>query len=162
MKSKIILAFLLSYTSLSAQDTAKIVAKFRIVESIHNGRLLSAFEQERKGVIYIHYNKENILELSNISLKNASYSTGRLTNKMTDSVFSSNYKLVKIKSQYNWKYFNSYNNKKGSAIITLIEESTNYGNAFQLIMILGKNNKIIYKGFKIDETSQYVIPKTIF
>ncbi len=162
MKLNIIVIFLLANTCLLGQDTSKIVSKFRIVESMHNKRILSDFDQERKGVIYIHYNKENVLHLSNISLKDASFSTGELLNIKIDSTFSSYKKLIKTKAQYTWNYSNSYNKKKGSALVTMIEETTNYGNTFQMTMSLGKNNKIIYKGFKIDETTQYIIPKTIF
>ena len=157
----IIFAFSFFYSQFTfGQDTAKIISKYRIVESWHDNQVLSSFDQERKGELYIHYNQKNQLSLSNISVQSGTYSTGTIilikadtTEKYGKHIFTSNYW---------WTYHNSYDNDKGVAMIHMTEEETNYGLTFKIELVLNKRNKIIYKGFKMDAINEYIIPKTIF
>lgn len=148
------------YTYTFSQDTSKIIYKYRIIESWHDGQVLSSFDQERKGELFIHYNKKNQLCLSNISMRSGSYSTGLLTQLKRDT-FIKNGKRG-INSSYNWSYYNTYDKDKGAAKVHLTEEETNYGMTFKMVIHLSKTSKIIYKGLKIESANEYIIPKTIF
>lgn len=163
MKFILSLVLIILFPPLFCQDTSKIISKYRIVDSWHNGNFLSSFDQERKGELCIHYDQKNQLSLSNISVQDSSYSTGKLVELKFNNAFNLNKSKTKSQVQYLWYYSNSYNKNKGVAKITLIEEETNYGRAFQMTIIHNKNKeKIVYKGFKIDESNQYIIPKTLF
>lgn len=153
----IILAF-----QLYGQDTTKILSRYRIVESFHGKENYSDFEQKRKGVIFIHYNKDSKLYLSNISLDSGSFSTGLLTLLENDTIYINTTKRLKVKSVYNWLFTNSYDKEKGNAKINLIEEDSNYGKIFTMTIFLKDNEEIVYKGFIIDKINDFIIPKTIF
>lgn len=148
------------YTYTFSQDTSKIISKYRIIESWHDGQVLSSFDQERKGELFIHYNQKNQLCLSNISMKSGSYSTGLLTQPKRDTAIINDNSL--INSYYIWSYHNTYDKNKGVAKVHLTEEETNYGMTFKMVINLSKNSKIIYKGFKVSPSNMYIIPMTIF
>lgn len=157
----IIFAFSFFYSQLTfGQDTAKIISKYRIVESWHDNQVLSSFDQERKGELYIHYNQKNQLSLSNISVQSDAYSTGPISLLKADTTEKNGKHF--FTSNYRWAYYNSYDKHTGIAIVNLIEDETNYGLTFKMELVLNKRSKIIYKGFRIDETNEYIIPKTIF
>lgn len=160
---KMLALFLLltTFVKLSnAQDTSKNISRYRIIESWHDGKDLSSFDQERKGELYIHYNQKNQLSLSNISVQSDTYSTGPISLIKADTTEKSGKHI--LTSNYRWAYYNSYDKQTGIAIVNLIEEETNYGLTFKMELVLNKRSKIIYKGFKIDATNEYIIPKTIF
>ena len=158
-KINITLLLLLIIKTFYAQDTSKIVSRFRILESWHDGKDLTSFDQERKGELCIHYDQKNQLSLSNISVQSGSYSIGILTQLKKDTVVKNGKK--NINSSYKWNYHNTYDKEKGVAKVNLIEEETNYGMSFKMELYLSNTNKIIYKGLKIESGNEYIIPKTI-
>ena len=157
----VLLIIIISISKLYGQDTTKILSKYRIVESYHGKENYSDFEQKRKGVIFIHYNKDAKLYLSNISIDSGSYSTGLLTLLKNDTIHISNTKRIKVKSIYDWLFTNSYDKVRGRAKIDLIEEDSNYGKIFTMTIFLKDNDEIVYKGFKMDKINDFIIPKTI-
>lgn len=159
-KIKLIIVLVFLNNSLYSQDTSKIISRYRIIESWHDGQDLSNFDQERKGELHIHYNQKNQLSLSNISVQSGTYSTGPISLIKADT--TEKYGKHIFTSNYWWTYHNSYDNDKGVAMIHLTEEETNYGATFRMELVLNKRSKIIYKGFKIDTINEYIIPKTIF
>ncbi len=157
MKYLLLILFIYSSNSLLCQDTSLIISKYKIVVSIHGNENFSKFDQDRQGYLIFHYDKLNNLNLTNISVESGSYSTGKIyliANKiLKDSA---------IQSLYKWDFRNSYDKEKRTVKINLSEQKTNYGYNFVMTLFLAKNEKLIYKGFKVDKSNQYIIPKTIF
>jgi len=157
VKYLLLILFICTSNSLLCQDTSLIISKYKIVVSIHGNENLSKFDQDRQGYLIFHNDKFNDLNLTNISFDSGSYSTGRIYSVGDKTLTDSS-----IQSTYKWNFRNSYDKETGSVSIKLSEQKTNYGYNFEMILFLANNEKIIYKGFKVDESNQYIIPKTIF
>ncbi len=152
----LIISLLFSFV-LYAQDTTRIIAKYKIIESFHGDDNLSKFDQDRQGYIFIHYDKFNKLNLSNVSFDSGSFSTGPIY-LISDSTKSDG----SIQKIYKWNYRNSYDKAKGTIIFKLAEKRTSYGIEFTFNGKLMDSTILFYKGYKETDGQTYVIPETIF
>lgn len=154
--STILIINLIFSFSLYAQDTVRIIAKYKILESIHGNDNLSKFDQDRQGYIFIHYDKFNKLNLSNVSFDSGSFSTGPIY------LISDSTKLdSSVQKTYKWNFRNSYDKIKGSIIFKLTEKKTAYRTEFTFKSKLKDGTFLFYKGYKETNSPTYIIPETV-
>ncbi len=154
--STILIINLIFSFSLYAQDTVRIIAKYKILESIHGNDNLSKFDQNRQGYLILHYDKFNNLNLTNVSFNSGSYSTGPIY------LISDTIKLdSSVQKTYKWTFRNSYDKIKGSIIFKLNEKKTDYRTEFTFKSKLKDGTILFYKGYKETNSPTYIIPETI-
>ena len=155
--STILIITLLFSFSLYAQDTARIIAKYKILKSIHGNDILSKFDQDRQGYLLFHYDKLKQINLTNMSYESGSYSTGRL--QILSKTVKEDSTLTTI---YKWNFRNSYNKEKGIMTLMLTEKKTKYGTEFTFKGISKDKSTLEYSGYKETDLPNYVIPEAFF
>jgi hypothetical protein len=136
---------LLGFKSFSQQET---LAKFIVLEFKNNGQDYTNWSLDRSQYIVFFVNEDKKLCMANVcgTCKNEQ-SYGNLYHLDNKSYGETNttYKMDIFK--YRWQYFNTYDNKTGSAIIELTKVYKPQGVAFEMKMIIENLDILTYKGY---------------
>ena len=147
---KYLLAFLLfvlfGFKSFSQQKT---LAKFVILEFKNNGQDYTNWSLDRNQYLVFFVNENQKLCMANVcgNCKGNEQSYGNLHHLDTKSYEETNttYKMDVFK--YRWQYFNTYDDKTGSAIIELTKIYKPQGVAFEMKMVVENLDISLYKGY---------------
>ncbi len=145
----LIITISLCCCTFSLAQNQKKLFELRILEFTKNGEDYTSWIAERKQsfIFYIHDGEDYLANYCNSCTDNTQ-SHGRVYNfnevssaKETDKQYGyTNY-------SFTWRYFNSYDNKSGSADVKLFVVYKPNGNTFTMKVILSNMDVMIYKGY---------------
>ncbi len=144
MKRYIMLSvLLLSLLEVRAQRQEEI-ARFVILESNFNGTDITDWSIAN-GNYFVFYVDEGELFLANVTNNNQSY--GRISS-FTETRHKETYETYAADIfKFRWRYINTYDSKRGSAVMELIKIYKPQAVAFELKMIVENMDIFIYKGY---------------
>jgi hypothetical protein len=146
MKHLLLIACFFSFGIVNAQQ--KTLAKFIVTDASINGldNTPTALEQGQYIVFYTSDN-DGLIYMSNYWPQNNSQSYGPMYSTKTKN-YDETYETYKADIfNFNWRYINSYDSKKGTAFVSLTKIYNPQGVAFQIKIVPENLDVLIYKGY---------------
>ncbi len=145
----LIFILLVSFSSYSSAQNQEKLFELRILEFDNNGVDYTTWIAERKQsfIFYKNEGEEYLANYCNTCTDNTQ-SYGRVYNfKEIDSGKETDKRYAFSHLTFTWRYFNNYDNKSGSADMSLFIIHKPNGSTFTLKMILSSMEVLIYKGY---------------
>ncbi|WP_034889491.1 hypothetical protein [Gillisia sp. Hel_I_29] len=148
MKKITFLLFLLFFNISFCQETKEdVIAKFIIKDASHNGVDVTPQILSENAFVVLYKTDEKVL-MANVWSKSNSQSSGRIYNIKQKEIKESLDNYKKEIYNFNWRYINSYDHKKGTAEVKLEKIYKPQGVAFIITIIPEDLDLIIYRGYQ--------------
>jgi hypothetical protein len=145
----LIFILLFSFSAFSFAQEQEKLFELRILEFDNNGEDYTSWIAERKQsfIIYTNEGEDYLANYCNSCTDNTQ-SYGKIYNfEKIDSGEETDKQYAFTHFTFTWRYFNNYDNKSGSADMSLFIIHKPNGSTFTLKMILSNMEVLIYKGY---------------
>lgn len=140
----IVIGILLTPLLVFAQDQ-KVISKFRILEARHNGVDFTDWSLSQNNYLVLFTDDDGETCLSNVTDEGQSYGGSSLLDYKEHPETKDTYSMLVY--QFRWKYHNTYDSHRGSAIIELTVIHKPHASNFELKMIQENMDVNVYKGY---------------
>lgn len=130
------------------KNNQETFAKFQIIDWIKNGTDMTPVILDEKAFLVIYKNTEtNELMMANYWLKSNSQSYGAIYNIEKKHLDENNENYAGNLFSFQWVYINTYDQKKGTAKVELLEVYKPQGTYFKMTIIPENLDILVYQGY---------------
>lgn len=145
MKKYILVLIFIVLPLLGFAQEQKIIARMGILDARFNGVDFTDWSISQKNYLVLFINEDDKFCLSNVTEQGQSFGTISLIDHQNYPKTKEGYKSDLFKMR--WSYNNTYDEKKGSAIIELMVTDKPHAQIYELKMVLDNMDVNVYKGY---------------
>lgn len=141
----IIIGFVCCFPCLYSQQDQQVLAKFVVLEANLNGVDYTDWALNKGNYLIFFLNEYNKLCFSNIT--DGEQSHGLISNMKHQEIEETHTTYGADHYTFRWSYSNTYDKKKGSALVELMKIYKEQAVAFEIKMVAENMDIITYKGY---------------